>query len=127
MRVVISVLFAVVLAGAATGEDALDPTLVERGRELYVGLYCGACHRLSAVGAGGFFGPPHDDVARLARARVADPEHALRWPDARAYLREAIRSPAAYVVPGYGPGRHAMPAYDLADDDLAALVEFLMA
>jgi mono/diheme cytochrome c family protein len=111
---------------AATAEMPVDAATIERGRALYGELYCGACHRLDAVGAQGFFGPPHDDMATVARARAEDPSNAGRWVDARAYLREAIRVPTAHIVPGYGGGRHAMPAYDVSDEDLTALVEFLM-
>jgi mono/diheme cytochrome c family protein len=105
----------------------IDEALVDAGRDLYLQHYCGACHALAAVGAAGVFGPPHDDMGRVAQARVDDPELADRWPDARAYLRESIVDPRAYLVPGWYSGRHAMPAYDLVDGELAALVEFLLA
>lgn len=104
-----------------------DDALVERGREAYLDHYCGACHRLDAVGSGGVFGPAHDSAARVAQERVDDPATSGRWLDARAYLRESIVTPSAYIVAGYAGNRHAMPAYDLTDELLEALVEFLMA
>ncbi|MDZ7708314.1 MAG: cytochrome c [Trueperaceae bacterium] len=111
------------IASAEHENDAL----VERGREAYVEHYCGACHRLDAVGSAGIFGPPHDDAGRVAQERAEDPATVGRWPDARAYIRESIEMPSAYLVPEYAGYRHAMPAYDLSDDILEALVEFLMA
>jgi mono/diheme cytochrome c family protein len=112
---------------AVAASTPVDGALVEAGRGLYLEHYCGACHALAAVGAAGVFGPPHDDMGSVAQARVEDPALADRWPDARAYLRESIVDPRAYLVPGWYSGRHAMPAYDLDDDELAALVEFLLA
>jgi mono/diheme cytochrome c family protein len=120
--VVACIALTVSLASAGHEDDAL----VARGRQVYLDHYCGACHRLAEVGSAGIFGPAHDDAARVAQERVEDPALAGRWPDARAYLRESIVNPAAYVVPGYAAYRHAMPAFDLSDDLLEALVEFLM-
>jgi mono/diheme cytochrome c family protein len=108
----------------SVGSGAVDGVLVERGRGLYVEHYCGVCHALAALGSAGIFGPPHDDMGRVAELRVAHADG--RWADARAYLRESIVDPRAYLVPGWGSGRHAMPAYVLEEDDLSALVEFLL-
>ena len=107
-------------------DPAASNELVERGRELYLEHHCGACHALAATGSQGFFGPAHDAVAVLAAARIADPNYSGEAATAADYLRESIVAPAAYVVPGYAFTRHSMPAYDLPENDLNALVAFLM-
>ena len=99
---------------------------VERGRALYLEHHCGACHALAATGSQGFFGPAHDAVAVIAAARIADPDYRGDAETAAEYLRESIVAPGAYMVPGYAFTRHSMPAYDLPEADLDALVAYLM-
>lgn len=114
------------LAVGSASPPAEDETY-ERGRTLYLEHYCGACHRLDTVGTQGFFGPPHDAMGPVAEARVEDPSYRGEAVDAAGYLRESIARPAAYVVPGYAGTPHAMPAYALSEEDLDALVAFLLA
>lgn len=117
----------ILTASLGIAQDPAAPDeLVERGRALYLEHHCGACHALAATGSQGFFGPGHDAVAVLAAARIADQNYSGAAATAREYLRESIVAPAAYVVPGYAFTRHSMPAYDLPEDDLNALVAFLM-
>lgn len=113
--------------GSAQEVPPSNDSTVERGRKLYLQRHCGGCHALAAVGAEGFFGPPHDAMGEVAEERVASPDYGGDATDAAGYVRESIVNPQAYVVPGFALTRHPMPAYDLSEDDLAALVAFLMA
>lgn len=113
-------------AGSAQEASPSESSMVDRGATLYVDHHCGVCHSLAAVGAEGFFGPPHDAMSDVAEARVASPDYEGDAKDAAGYVRESIVEPHAYVVPGFALTRHPMPAYDLPDEDLDALVAFLM-
>lgn len=107
--------------------EATTAAGLERGIEVYRANACGACHRLERVGAGGFFGPPHDDVAAAAAARLRDPGYRGAARTVAEYLRESITDPTAYLVPEYALTRMAMPAYGhLSDVDLDALVQLLL-
>lgn len=118
------------LQGGVSAQASAPPTstaaLAERGKSLYLELHCGACHALRAAGSAGIFGPAQDAIGVIALARVADPAYAGSAESAAAYLRESIVAPAAYIVPGYAFTRHPMPAYDIAEEDLEALVSFLL-
>lgn len=123
----ISIIAAWALGGSAQEAPPSDASMVDRGRTLYVEHHCGVCHALATVGAEGFFGPPHDAMGDVAAARVASRDYEGDATDAAGYIRESIVDPQAYVVPGFALTRHPMPAYDLPEEDLDALVAFLMA
>ena len=89
----------------------------EGGREVFASKGCGACHTLAAVpGATGTVGPELNTIATRAVTREPDT-------GAEAYIRESIRNPGAFVVPGFPP---AMPQVPLSEDELAALVALLL-
>lgn len=111
----------------AQEHESRGDEVVSRGREVYRASYCGACHTLSAIGARGAFGPSHDAMGVIAAARLQDPGYQGAATDAEGYLRESITAPSAYLVPGWSMSSHAMPAYDLPEQDLNALVTFLLA
>lgn len=121
------VLAIVVALGAGVAHAQGGGADTARGEQLYLELYCGMCHTLGAVGTRGSFGPPHDDIGAVAAARVGDPGYHGDADDAAGYLRESIARPAAYLAPGWAMSSHAMPAYDLSDEELEALVAFLLA
>lgn len=113
--------------GQATPGPTVSPAQFERGLEVYLASYCGVCHQLALAGSGGPFGPPHDAMGVVAAARVADPNYRGAAGDAAGYIRESIVAPDAYLVPGYGAGRHRMPSYAGLDEaDLDALVAMLL-
>ncbi|MDZ7801967.1 MAG: c-type cytochrome [Trueperaceae bacterium] len=121
------VLAIVVGVGTAVVRAQGSAPLRERGAQLYRQLYCGMCHTLGAAQTRGSFGPEHNDIGAVAAARVADPSYHGDADDAAGYLRESITAPAAYLAPGWAMSSHAMPAYDLSEQDLDALVAFLLA
>jgi mono/diheme cytochrome c family protein len=91
------------LAGATTGE------------QIFTAGGCGGCHTLAKANATGSIGPSLEDLA--AAAGDASPED---------YVREAILDPDAEVAEGFQPG--VMPAFegDLTDEQVQALVEYLL-
>lgn len=113
---------------AAPATEAVTTEVVARGLEVYGAQYCGTCHRLTAAGAQGMFGPVQDAMGVIAGARIGDPNYRGEATSAEAYIRESIVSPRAYLVPGYAITHHHMPAYTaLSEADLDALVKMLVA
>jgi hypothetical protein len=105
----------------------VDQQLAEKGRALYLKLYCGICHTLPAAATGGKFGPTHDHIATTAQTRVADPNYKGAAHTAEQYLLESITTPRAYLVTGFANTSHPMPTYaHLGMSDLDALVYFLL-
>lgn len=105
---------------------------VERGRALFNGAgACAGCH--SVVSGVPLVGPSLSGIARRGAERVSAADYQGSATDARAYLRESILSPDAYVVPGAtyaAPGGGSlMPpglAAALGDRQVEDLIDYLM-
>ena len=111
--------------GDASGETGPSAAVL-RGREVYLGQFCGTCHALTSAGTLGRFGPSHDGVGAAAEERIRDPNYKGSARTAREYLMESIVQPGAYRVPGFAGTRFVMPSYQhLPQEDLDALVEML--
>jgi mono/diheme cytochrome c family protein len=113
-------LFALALAGCALLAACAEPRAtdpVQRGRQVYREKNCAACHRIG--GDGGTEGPALTHVATAAETRSP----ALT---AAEYLRQSITDPGAYLVPGYPDAMPRGLTRGLSDDDLDALVRFLL-
>ena len=81
---------------------------------------CIGCHIVTSGGVGGQTGPSLAQVATVADSR----QPGL---DAAAYLRQSIRQPQAYTVPGYAAG--VMPAYtegNLSEQELNQVIAYLL-
>jgi mono/diheme cytochrome c family protein len=91
------------LAGATTGE------------QIFTAAGCGACHTLAKANATGTVGPSLEDLA--AAAGDGSPED---------YVSESVLDPDAEVAEGFQPG--VMPSYEgrLTDEQIQALVEYLL-
>lgn len=114
-----------VTAPAATGDAAAGERLFNT-----VTPSCGTCH---AVKPGiGQIAPSLAGIATIAQARVKLPDYKGKARDARAYLRESIVHPNAYIVPGNNHsvnGQSLMPAtysQSLKPDQVEKLVDYLM-
>ncbi len=95
----------------------LDATRIERGRSLFYTKGCASCHFKE--------GRPIADVGpdlRGLSARAASRRPGL---GAEAYVRESIGTPSAFIAPGIG-GNASMPDLGLRDDEIDALVAFLL-
>ena len=85
------------------------------GRMVFGARGCVGCHQGPGVD-GGSIGPNLTVVSSVAATRVPGLE-------AAEYLRQSIRDPQAFVVPGFSP---LMPTLGLSDDEIEAVVTFLM-
>ncbi|MCI0425810.1 MAG: cytochrome c [Actinobacteria bacterium] len=104
---------AVLLVGPGEATGAETPR--SDGRLLFQATGCVACHTLGDMSRG-TIGPDLNGLAGRAASRVPGL-------DGEAYVRQSLRAPQAFLVPGYGD---AMPTFDLTDEELDALIEFLM-
>ena len=85
------------------------------GEALFAELGCGSCHALEAANTTGTSGPNLDNLPQLAR-RAGQP--------LEAFVRESIVNPGAYEEPGF---EVEMPPFQLPEQELDALVSFLVA
>ena len=88
-----------------------------KGKTLFLSNGCGGCHVYKPAGSAGKVGPDLDNLA-------ADAKKANQGP-LQTYVANSIKSPGAYVVPGFPDG--VMPSYggQLTDQQVADLVAFL--
>ena len=110
-------------ATSGSGGGSSD-ALIAQGQEIFVGVGgCAACHTIEGVAAG-LVGPDQTHIGT---------EAATRKPglSAREYITESIRDPEAFVPTGV---ERALPGVmtpaltaNLSDDQVNALVEFLLA
>jgi mono/diheme cytochrome c family protein len=86
-----------VAAGAPTPElpDAGGTGAEAVARSLFLSKGCGACHTIDAIAAArGVIGPNLNNLGQVAGTRKPGM-------DAKAYIRESILQPAAFLSPGY--------------------------
>jgi mono/diheme cytochrome c family protein len=109
-------------AAARTGED--EGALAQAGlagartgEQIFTAAGCAACHTLSKANANGTVGPDLDELAQAAGEQQGSPED---------YVRESLIDPDAVTAEGFQSG--VMPSYDgrLNDEQLQALVEYLL-
>jgi cytochrome c oxidase subunit II len=86
----------------------------EQGKALFTSNGCNACHTLTAAKATGAVGPNLD---KLDEEKI--PGNAAL----QDYVHESIVNPSAYRRPGYAA---QMPPFNLSDDQLDALVTFVV-
>jgi cytochrome c oxidase subunit II len=87
----------------------------QAGKAVFESNGCGSCHTLQAAGATGTVGPDLDKLPAYAEQAGKPLED---------FTKESIVDPNAYVQPGYPKG--VMPPFALPDDQLDALVTFLI-
>ncbi|MDQ3809449.1 MAG: cytochrome c, partial [Chloroflexota bacterium] len=102
-------------AAAATPSAAAAPD----GKALFQLKGCIGCHNAPGLRSPTGFAPDLAAIAAIAPTRRAGLS-------AEAYVRESIRQPQAYVVPGFGQDEMVMPTLPVDDAELDALVAFLL-
>ncbi|MEO5840135.1 MAG: cytochrome c [Acidimicrobiales bacterium] len=110
------VLAAIVIAGAGascSGETTATPA--ERGKAVAMRAGCTSCHGATSIRG---LGPTWTGVAG-STVKLDDGTTVVAD---TAYLTESIRSPAAKKVAGYSI---AMPAVQLSNEDVIALVAYI--
>lgn len=115
MRLFGLALAACLLAVACTEPRATDP--IERGKQVYREKSCASCHQVGSEG--GTVGPPLTHVGTVAGTRTPG----LSAAD---YIRESIRDPGTYVVPGYPDTMSRGLDRGLTQEDLDDLVRYLL-
>jgi mono/diheme cytochrome c family protein len=115
MRLFGLALAACVLASGCAEPRATDP--IQRGKQVYREKGCANCHRIGSDG--GTSGPDLTHVGTIADTRKPGMS-------AEDYLIESIRDPGAYVVPGYPDTMPRGIIRGMSDDDLDALVQYLL-
>lgn len=80
---------------------------------------CTGCHSIQGIAETGHVGPVLTFVADVAGERV-------EGLSASAYIAQSLASPQAFYVRGFGPTVAQMPDLDLSDDEIEALVDFLL-
>jgi cytochrome c oxidase subunit II len=91
-----------------------SPNTAVSGEAVFKNNQCAACHTFKPANATGTVGPDLDKLAEYAQAAGQDVE---------AFTKESITDPSAYTEKGFPKG--VMPPFDLPDDQLAALVQYL--
>jgi mono/diheme cytochrome c family protein len=95
--------------------DQGDPA---RGEQRFAEIGCNGCH--TVAGVGGMVGP---DLTHIGSAPLRERG---RWSSARAYIKESIRQPQAYLVPGYPGDMPSGSKLGLTARDLSDLVAYLL-
>lgn len=88
------------------------------GEVLFLTKGCGGCHSIAGVAERATNAPDLTDLAQIAGDRVVGLT-------AEAYVRQSLREPQAFIVPGFG-GNFEMPTLALTDDEIDSLVAFLL-
>jgi mono/diheme cytochrome c family protein len=93
------------LAGAKTGD------------QIFTAAGCAGCHTLAKANANSTVGPSLDDLAQAAAGQDGSPEDVVR---------ESILDPDAQIAEGFQAG--VMPPFEgkLTDEQLQALVQYLL-
>jgi cytochrome c2 len=111
-----------VLLGIAAFRPEHQTSRVEEeaspGRLLFVGTGCGGCHRIGDNDPAIEIGPSLVDIAERAGDRVPGLS-------AAEYVTQSIREPQAFTVTGYEVD--VMPTFALSENEVAALVDYLLA
>jgi cytochrome c oxidase subunit II len=94
---------------------ALEGPPGQAGKAVFESNGCASCHTLQAAGATGKVGPDLDKLPAYAKQAGKPLED---------FTKESIEDPNAYVQPGFPKG--VMPPFSLPDDQLNALVTFLI-
>lgn len=112
----------VAFAAARAGEDEgqlAEAGLAgaEGGEQIFTAAGCGACHTLSKANGTGNIGPDLDQLAESAAQQEGSPEE---------YVLESLVDPDAVTAEGFNAG--VMPSYEgrLTEEQLQALVEYLL-
>ncbi len=106
-------------APAAHEAVMVSSSSVDRGRTLFYAKGCIGCHKKAGERAGASVGP--DLTGIVDRAGQRKPGMS-----ADAYVRESIKTPSAFIVPGFGSATFGMPDLGLSDDEIDALTGLLL-
>jgi mono/diheme cytochrome c family protein len=101
-------------AAAQPTAESSGPT---PGLNVFLAAGCVGCHSLGEVPGNTTIGPDLTDVDQRAATRAPGLS-------SEQYIRQSLREPQAFLVPGYGT---EMPTLPLTDPEVDALVDLLLA
>jgi cytochrome c551/c552 len=119
-RALLGLTLTLVLATASVFVYSTDETGAAAtldGRSVFQAKGCIGCHQRGDLGQQQV-GPDLTDLVSRADTRV-------EGLNAEDYVRQSVREPQAFIVPGY-EANVLMPTLPLSDTELDALVEFLL-
>jgi cytochrome c oxidase subunit 2 len=96
-----------------------SPGTVASGAQLFRAKGCNGCHEGPGAPPTVEVGPALTGLRDRADQRVAGL-------GAEAYVRQSVRQPQAFVVPGFGETFTRMPTLAVSDAELDALVAYLL-
>jgi cytochrome c2 len=94
----------------------------DRGKTLVSDKQCITCHKISAIpaSASATIGPPLDGIGNTAATRKSGMA-------ADAYIRESIKDPNAFIVPGFpGPPSPMILPVPVNDNETNDIVAYLL-
>jgi cytochrome c1 len=112
-----SVALLLVGGGPPLPRQAGSSDAVSTGHTVFLANGCHRCHVLDDLPGNAQIGPDLTPVDRLAAFRV-------EGLSAEEYVRQSLREPQAFMVPGYGP---EMPTLELTEEEVEDLIELLLA
>lgn len=124
IRLTLLVAIAIVVAIATFSIYNDEPSVVPMagapsGEVLFLSKGCSGCHSIDGVAESASQGPDLTHVAQVAGKRVLGLS-------AEEYVRQSVREPQAFLVPGFAGGFVEMPTLPLAEDEIDSLVAFLL-
>ena len=124
IRLWLTVALAVVLAIATVSyysTPSSDSVRVQSpGELLFLSKGCTGCHSIQGLATSGQIGPDLTMVGKVAGDRV-------QGLTAKEYLSQSLSTPQAFIVPGFeATTAGSMPDFELTEDEIGALVDFLL-
>jgi cytochrome c551/c552 len=101
------------------GDAVPSATATASGAQLFLAKGCVGCHEAPGHRGTISVGPALTGLRERAGGRVPGL-------GADAYVRQSVRQPQAYVVPGFEDGSVRMPTLAVSDAELDALVDYLL-
>jgi cytochrome c oxidase subunit 2 len=98
-------------------QQASEGPAEEGGKAVFEEQGCGSCHALADAGSTATIGPPLDKLSEEADKAGRPLEE---------FVRQSIVNPDAYVEPGFSEGVMPKTFADLPDQQLDALVDYLV-
>jgi cytochrome c oxidase subunit 2 len=110
------IVLATVTAFAWFGDNSGAAGSLPDGPAIFQTRGCVGCHSIEGVLVSASIGPNLTGLSDRAGDRVEDL-------DPSEYVIQSVRSPQAFIVPGYDA---IMPTIELSEDELDVLVDFLL-
>lgn len=119
LLVAIAIVLAIATISVYDNEAPAVSNSTPSGEVLFLTKGCSGCHSIDGVAESANQGPDLTHVAQVAGERVPGLS-------AEEYVRQSLREPQAFFVPGFAGGFVEMPTLQLTEDEIDSLVAFLL-